>query len=101
MSELCAMVDAIGVDRRWLQRPPHASWVHFDISKGKRSLAIKLGAIEMDRYGASEHVARLNMASGDKALVARGAETLARVQKIRERRQREDIKRGEQGDLFA
>ncbi|BAU93803.1 hypothetical protein MPPM_5198 [Methylorubrum populi] len=31
----------------------NASWVHFDIAKGKRALAIQAGAIETDRYGAS------------------------------------------------
>lgn len=46
LGELLAMADAIGVDRRWLQRPPAASWTHFDISKGKRRIAIGTGAIE-------------------------------------------------------
>lgn len=42
--ELFAMVDAIGVARKWLQHKdtPHE---HFDISKGKRAEAIKHGAI--------------------------------------------------------
>ena len=30
--ELFAMADRIGVARKWIQRPPKASWVHFDIS---------------------------------------------------------------------
>lgn len=58
-AELFAMVDRIGVDRKWVQRPPRASWLHFDISKGKRALAVRLGAIETDIYGPVEHVARL------------------------------------------
>ena len=61
LDELLAMVDRIGVDRKWIQGHPtlsygkhrDASWVHFDIAKGKRALAIKAGAIETDRYGAS------------------------------------------------
>lgn len=48
-SELLAMVDLIGLDRRHLQQPPDAKWTHFDISKGKRALAVAAGAIETDR----------------------------------------------------
>ncbi|MGU3384460.1 DUF4031 domain-containing protein [Methylobacterium sp. D53M] len=61
LGELLAMVDRIGVDRKWIQGHPdlsfgkhrNASWVHFDIAKGKRALAIQAGALETDRYGAS------------------------------------------------
>lgn len=61
LDELLAMVDRIGVDRKWIQGHPDlsfgkhrkASWVHFDIAKGKRALAIQAGALETDRYGAS------------------------------------------------
>lgn len=61
LDELLAMVDRIGVDRKWIQGHPdlsfgkhrNASWVHFDIAKGKRALAIQAGALETDRYGAS------------------------------------------------
>ncbi len=61
LDELLAMVDRIGVQRKWIQGHPTlsfgkhrtASWVHFDIAKGKRSLAIQAGALETDRYGAS------------------------------------------------
>ena len=59
LDELLAMVDKIGVQRKWLQQPPKASWVHFDISLGKKALAIHHGAILTDKYGPSEHVARL------------------------------------------
>ena len=48
--ELLSMVDKIGVQRKWIQKPPTASWVHFDISAGKRLLAIRHGAIATDRY---------------------------------------------------
>jgi hypothetical protein len=68
LTELFAMADRIGVARKWLQRPqavigPNlpgmpASWMHFDISKSKRALAVKYGAIETDKYGPLEHVAR-------------------------------------------
>lgn len=59
LDELFAMVDRIGVDRKWLQEPPKASWVHFDISLTKKALAIEAGAILTDRYGPLEHVYRL------------------------------------------
>jgi len=57
--ELLAMVDTIGVHRRWLQQPPKASWVHFDIALSKKALALAAGAVLTDRYGPVEHVARL------------------------------------------
>jgi hypothetical protein len=42
--ELFAMVDLIGVKRKWHQAPPkHDS--HFDISMSKRKLAIDAGAV--------------------------------------------------------
>ncbi len=58
-AELMAMVDAIGVARKWVQCPPKASWLHFDIAKSKRALAVAAGAIETDRYGPVLHTARL------------------------------------------
>jgi uncharacterized protein DUF4031 len=58
LPELLAMVDAIGVQRKWLQRPPKASWVHFDISFGKKKLAIARGTVLTDKYGPVEHEAR-------------------------------------------
>lgn len=57
--ELFAMVDRIGVQRKWFQCPPKASWEHFDIVQSKRALAVATGAIETDKYGPSEHVAKL------------------------------------------
>lgn len=59
LDELLAFVDRIGVARRWLQQPPKASWVHFDIAKSKKRTALRLGAVLTDRYGPVEHVARL------------------------------------------
>jgi len=47
--ELHAMVDEIGVARRWFQTPPKATFWHYDIAKNKRVVAVKLGAIECDR----------------------------------------------------
>ncbi|RAI45276.1 DUF4031 domain-containing protein [Rhodoplanes roseus] len=77
--ELHAMADGLGIARRWFQQPPKASWRHYDISLGKKRLALRRGAVLTDRYGPVEHVARLHLASADPALVARGERTLARI----------------------
>jgi hypothetical protein len=59
LDELLAMADRIGVQRKWLQQPPKASWVHFDVGLGKKALAIKAGAILTDKYGPVEHLAKI------------------------------------------
>ena len=59
LEELLTMAKTIGVDARWLQKPPRARWVHFDVCKSKRALAVKAGAVETDKYGPSLHVAKL------------------------------------------
>lgn len=74
LDELLAMADRIGVARKWLQQPPKASWVHFDIALTKKVLAVAAGAVLTDRYGPVEHVARLK---GDAAKVAMIAELRA------------------------
>lgn len=66
LPELLAMADGIGVPRKWLQEPPRASWVHMDIAQSKRALAVKLGALETDRYGPVLHCARL---AGNQAMI--------------------------------
>ena len=58
-AELLAMATKIGLSHRWLQKPPQASWVHFDVCKNRRALAVEFGAIETDKYGPVEHLARL------------------------------------------
>lgn len=58
LAELLAMADRIGVAHKWLQEPPKASWVHFDIALSKKALAIAAGAVLTDKYGPSEFVAR-------------------------------------------
>lgn len=42
--ELLAMVDKIGVQRKWIQYP-NTYKEHFDIAQSKRTLAIKHGAV--------------------------------------------------------
>ncbi|XUM25070.1 DUF4031 domain-containing protein (plasmid) [Bradyrhizobium oligotrophicum S58] len=93
LEELLAMVDRIGVQRKWIQghadlsigKARNASWVHFDIALSKKDLAIKAGAIVTDKFGPVEHVARLNIASGDPQLVAYGEQKLEQVAKCRAR----------------
>lgn len=86
LDELLAMADRIGVARRWLQQPPKASWVHFDISLGKKAAAIEAGAVLTDRYGPVEHVAKLCIASGNPVSIAYGERRLAQIAEVRGRR---------------
>lgn len=92
--ELLAMADLIGLQRKWIQGHPvlsfgkhrKASWVHFDIARSKRVLAIRHGAIETDRFGPLEHTANLLIASGKPECVALGEKRLLAVLECRERR---------------
>lgn len=91
LDELLAMVDKIGVQRKWIQGHPtlsfgkhrKASWVQFDIALSKKVMAIKAGAILTDRFGPVEHTSRLDIASGEPALVERGNRMLAMVANCR------------------
>jgi len=93
LPELLEMVDAIGVQRKWIQGHPElsfgkhksASWVHFDIAKAKKSLAISAGAILTDRYGPLEHCAKLDIESGVEARMERGRKRLAMLAEVRDR----------------
>ena len=86
LEELLAMVDAIGVNRKWIQGHPtlsfgkhrKASWVHFDISLGKKQLALARGAILTDKFGPLEHEARR---TGNQAKL----EMVARARALREK----------------
>lgn len=94
LEELLAMVDRIGVQRKWIQGHPElsfgkhrrASWVHFDISLSKKAAALKAGAILTDRYGPIEHLARIALTSFDPQRVARAQRQLASIEKIRGQR---------------
>lgn len=55
--ELLAMVDTIGVQRKWIQDAGTYS-EHFDISLGKRALAVAAGAIEITWRDFALHCAR-------------------------------------------
>lgn len=49
--ELDEMADKIGVERKHYQHPlnPKVSFPHYDICKAKRALALKSGAVEIER----------------------------------------------------
>ena len=46
--ELIAMVDTIGVQRKWIQHKGDPKREHFDIALGKRRLAVAAGAVETE-----------------------------------------------------
>lgn len=93
-AELLAMADRIGVQRKWIQGHPTlsqprfrgASWVHFDIALAKKAKAIAAGAVLTDLFGPSEHVAKLNIATGDPELIAYGRRKLEQISRSRELR---------------
>ena len=95
LGELFAMADRIGIDRRWLQQPPKASWTHFDISLGMKARALAAGAVLTDRFGPVEHLARRDIASGDPVRMQRGAERLSSVSRSRA------LRLASTNDLFA
>jgi len=47
LDELHKMAKTIGIKRKWFQ--DHSNTPHYDICKSKRDLAVKSGAIEIDR----------------------------------------------------
>jgi len=59
--ELLAMVDKIGIQRKWIQKP-NTHREHFDICRTKRAQAVKSGAVEVQ----TEDIARKMMAKRDK-----------------------------------
>lgn len=83
LDELLAMADRIGVHRKWLQQPPKASWVHFDVSLSRKKMAMKAGAILTDKYGPLEYEARKKIASGNPVLIEMGEKKLALINSIR------------------
>lgn len=78
-AELMAMVDAIGVARKWVQKPPKASWLHFDVCLAKKRLAIEAGAVLTDQFGPAEHVAKL---TGNAKMLAMIAESRRRRSEV-------------------
>ena len=60
LHELHEMADKIGIQRKWFQED--ASTEHYDICKSKRNIAIKNGAIEIDRRQTVALIRRLRIA---------------------------------------
>lgn len=58
LDELHAAAQAAGLRREWFQQPPKASWEHYDCAPRIRANLIAAGAVETDKYGAAEFVAR-------------------------------------------
>jgi hypothetical protein len=93
--ELLRMVDIIGVQRKWIQGHPklsfgkhrNASWVHFDISLGKKKLALQNGAVLTDKFGPVEHCAKLLLKAAreanNQAMVDRAFDKLSMVASAR------------------
>ncbi len=59
LDELHAMADRIGHKREWFQPSPPASVNHYDLAASRRALAVKHGAIEVDRLAFVTIVRRL------------------------------------------
>jgi hypothetical protein len=76
LEELLAMADRIGVQRKWLQRAPKASWTHFDIALNKKTQAIRCGAIVTDFMGPTEFLSQRERQSGDPHRIARAQQRL-------------------------
>lgn len=76
LDELHEMADQIGVQRKWFQSK---SIPHYDICISKRMLAIKHGALEIDRRKLIELVKKYRTESG----MACGHITPAREEQIR------------------
>ena len=94
LDELLTMVDRIGVHRKWIQGHPtlsfgkhrNASWVHFDISLGKKALAVAAGAVLTDQFGPLEFEAKRDLASDNPTRRERGQKRLERIAYSRGRR---------------
>lgn len=97
--ELLAMMDKIGVHRKWIQghktlsfgKHRDASWVHFDIALSKKALAITAGAILTDKYGPVIHTSRLRIAWGEannrSDIVERAKAMIVQIDELRAGRQ--------------
>lgn len=83
LDELHAMADAIGVQRKWFQTPPKASWDHYDVTVSKKTEAFTRGAVLTDRYGPVEWQALRDIASGNPQWVEWGEMRLVQVWKSR------------------
>jgi len=62
--ELHAMADKIGMKRAWFQRK-ETSLDHYDVGKGKRTLAVQHGAIEITTRQIGHHLLEKHKAEKD------------------------------------
>ena len=65
---------AVGLKRAWFQKPPKASWPHYDCAPRVRARLVARGAIQTDQFGPAEFEARRK---GDAATLARIANSRA------------------------
>lgn len=49
LEELHIFAKSIGLQRAWFQEPPKSRYPHYDIPETRRMIAVKKGAIEIDR----------------------------------------------------
>lgn len=49
LEELHTFGRSIGLQRAWFQEPPKSKYPHYDIPETRRMIAVKKGAIEIDR----------------------------------------------------
>lgn len=56
MEELHLFAESIGLKRSWLDNRPGGPIPHYDLTAKKRSLAVKKGAIEIDRNEMAKRV---------------------------------------------
>lgn len=69
LEELHVMADRIGLLRVWFQNNPHLP--HYDLVESRRKIAVKLGAVEQDKYDMVNFMRR-----------RRGAEPLKRPEPV-------------------
>lgn len=84
LEELHDMAEQIGMERRWFQAPPKASYPHYDIPEHKRAKALALGAEEVCQRTGLYYAARLGLewaaAEADDARVLKYQRTAERTQ---------------------
>lgn len=85
LDELHTMADKIGMERRWFQEPPKASYPHYDIPEHKRDQALSLGAVEVCSRTVLHYASRLGLewieVSGQSQFKLRFETTINRTQK--------------------
>lgn len=56
IEELHLFAESIGLKRSWLDNKPGTPIPHYDLTENKRRLAVKKGAIEIDRNEMAKRV---------------------------------------------